>query len=654
MYDGLVLGGQTPLPSQRPDRAGTRAGRYTLLDHFASGGTADLWVAVRDGSREVCLLKQLAPELVADARAARRLQREASIAFRLDHPSFARMLSAGDEGGRFCIATELVAGQNLAVIMHGAIEQKRPIPFDIVLAIAISVLEGLAHLHDLRDEEGKPMALVHRDLSAANVLVGFGGDVKIIDFGAMHGQLDDFQTAPGVIVGTPEAMSPEQAMGGTIDRRTDLYAVAVLLHQLLTGRNPFGAPSLLDVLERVRSYVPPPVSAVRPDVPVAFAEVLQRAMKKDAALRFSDALEMQHALREAAGIRPASKDTIARYMTLLLPDELARLRELIERGHQLVDALQDFVTEESMQQGAFTRAGVPMPSAAESQVRTAVVRMRSDELAPVIPLRSGGSLPRVSPSAFTPSVMEMPGTAVVKVSGTQLVRDTRALRTEVDRWRARFIAAIAAGVAGMLVVGVAVAVWFSRDSASPVPTVAVPASEAAPVAASRGAEPEAPSVAAEALPEEPGRAAPAALPGAAAKSAKTAAPATPTASARAVASPARSAAASKEPPAAKAAEPAPAAKAAEPPEAAPPSRAAEPAAAGPTQEQIASLRAAYRSLQEQPRDTAAFDALVSAIKKAAQDAPPARQRLIASDLLAAERSYDTDPLLAAINKLAQR
>lgn len=652
MYDDAVVGGQTPLPSQRPDRAGTRAGRYTLLDHFASGGTADLWVAVRDGSREVCLLKQLAPELVADARAARRLQREASIAFRLDHPSFARMISAGDEGGRFCIATELVAGQNLAVILHGAIEQKRAIPFDIVLAIAVSVLDGLAHLHDLRDEEGKPMALVHRDLSAANVLVGFGGDVKIIDFGAMHGQLDDFQTAPGVIVGTPEAMSPEQAMGGTIDRRTDLYAVAVLLHTLLTGRNPFAAPSLLDVLERVRSYVPQPVTSVRPDVPPAFAEVLMRAMRKDPAQRFADALDMQHALREAAGVRPASKDTIARFMTLLLPDELARLRELVDRGHQLVDALQDFVTEESIQQGAFTRAGVPMPSAAESQVRTAIVRMRGDELAPVIPLplRSGGSLPRMSPSAFTPSVMEMPGTAVVKVSGTQLVRDTRALRTEVDRWRARFIAAIAAGVAGMLVVGVVVAVWVSRESGSPAPTAAVapaPGEIAAPVSANRGAEPGEPAAAAvvtaEPIADEPAARAPAP----AAKS-KAPAPSRASAAARPVESP-RAAEASRAVPA-----PRPSdttiARPLDPPEPTP--TPTPPITAGPSAEEIANLRAAYRVLQErQPRDNAAFDALVTAIEKAALQVSPAKQRLIASDLSAAQRSYDLEPLLAAITKL---
>lgn len=641
---------------------GTRAGRYTLLDHFASGGTADLWVAVRDGAREVCLLKQLAPELLHDPRAVRRLQREASIAFRLDHPSFSRMISAGDEGGRFCIATELVAGQNVAVVLRAAAEQRRPVPPEIALAIVTVVLDGLAHLHTLRDEEGRPLELVHRDLTAGNVVVGFQGDVKIIDFGTMHGRLDDFHTAPGVILGTPEAMSPEQAGGEPIDARTDLYAVGLLYYQLLTGRNPFAGASMLDTLERVRTITPRSAAELRSDVPPALAAVIDRALAKAREHRPSDALELQHELLAAAGVRPASKDAISRFVVSLLPQELDRLRALMSRGSQVAEALQDFVTEESIQQGAFTRTGIPIPGGAASQVRTSVVRVRGDELAPVIPLPVRvTSMPRVVPAALTPSVMEMPGTAVVKVSGTQLVRDTRALRTEVERWRSRFIAAIAAGVAGMLVVGVLVALWVSRDAA-PVEEAQAAAPRVVGVAEGQAAgDVAAPVIAAqEAAPVPP-------PPSSATTNAAAAPPAS--AAARVPVAP-RSAPTTRAPSGSGSASGAPTGASAPTP-AAPGSGAASAAPTSPSpaetakasgtagsrratlEAEIVRLRAQAKAVQEEPKGSKAFDTLVTDVGRAARLLPEAEQRKVLADVSAAERSLELDPLLSAINKLTR-
>jgi serine/threonine protein kinase len=639
---------------------GTRAGRYTLLDHFASGGTADLWVALRAGAREVCLLKQLAPELLHDPRAVRRLQREASIAFRLNHPSFSRMISAGDEGGRFCIATELVAGQNVAVVLRAAAEQRRAVPPEIALAIVTVVLDGLAHLHTLRDEEGRPLELVHRDLTTGNVVVGFQGDVKIIDFGTMHGRLDDFHTAPGVILGTPEAMSPEQAGGEPIDARTDLYAAGLLYYQLLTGRNPFAGASMLDTLERVRTITPRSVAELRPDVPPALAAVIDRALSKAREDRPADALELQHELLEAAGVRPASKEAISRFIVALLPQELERLRALMSRGSQVAEALQDFVTEESIQQGAFTRTGIPMPGSAASQVRTSVVRVRGDELAPVIPLPlRSTSMPRVVPAALTPSVMEMPGTAVVKVSGTQLVRDTRALRTEVERWRSRFIAAIAAGVAGMLVVGVLVALWVSRDAAPSEEVVAV-APEAVGVAAVPSAgvpviEAEEPTISAAPAPPAAGAVV--------APSPRSVAPPRPTpAPARATSATSVAGASSAAPPAAAPPSPAGAsatsvAGGAAAPSAASPVASTRSAAPGSLRSnleaEIVRLRTQAKAVQEEPKGSKAFDALVTDVGRVARMLPEAEQRKVLADVSAAERSLELDPLLSAINKLTR-
>lgn len=641
---------------------GTRAGRYTLLDHFASGGTADLWVALRAGAREVCLLKQLAPELLHDPRAVRRLQREASIAFRLNHPSFSRMISAGDEGGRFCIATELVAGQNVAVLLRAAAEQRRAVPPEIALAIVTVVLDGLAHLHTLRDEEGRPLELVHRDLTTGNVVVGFQGDVKIIDFGTMHGRLDDFHTAPGVILGTPEAMSPEQAGGEPIDARTDLYAAGLLYYQLLTGRNPFAGASMLDTLERVRTITPRSVGELRPDVPPALAAVIDRALSKAREDRPADALQFQHELLEAAGVRPASKEAISRFVVALLPQELERLRALMSRGSQVAEALQDFVTEESIQQGAFTRTGIPMPGSAASQVRTSVVRVRGDELAPVIPLPvRSTSVPRVVPAALTPSVMEMPGTAVVKVSGTQLVRDTRALRTEVERWRSRFIAAIAAGVAGMLVVGVLVALWVSRDVApseevtAAVPeaigVAAVPNAGGAVVPVIEAQEPTvsaspAPPVASAVAPPPPRSLAPPRPPPVPARTMSAASATGPSTSSPPIAAPG-----------AGAANAASAAGAASAPNTASPAAATRSAAPGSLrtslETEIARLRAQAKAVQEEPKGSKAFDALVADVGRAARLLPESEQRKVLADVSAAERSLELDPLLSAINKLTR-
>lgn len=328
-----------PLPSPNRDGSIGRLGRYALLQSLAKGGMAQVYVAQKDGAREVCVLKQLLLELEEHEIAGKRFHREAHVASFLNHPNIARIMDAGFEDDTFCIAFEFIAGKDGESMMHRLLSEGRMLPYEVSIAFGLGVLQGLAYAHEAKDPEGRKLGLVHRDLSPRNMMLSYSGDVKIIDFGLAHGRMGDFKTAPGMVLGTLRYVSPEQALTDPIDRRSDLYSLSVVLQEMLTGRWVVQPGKPFEVLKSVISDVPPTVTELNPHLPAALGPVIAKGMAKAPEDRWQTAGEYLEALKNAAGqLAKTEKTVLGDFVSELFPEDTRRARALVELGQRRFEA----------------------------------------------------------------------------------------------------------------------------------------------------------------------------------------------------------------------------------------------------------------------------------------------------------------------------
>jgi serine/threonine-protein kinase len=311
-----------------------RIGSYSVIAELATGASSRVLLGQRDDEPEVRVLKQLRLELASDSVARMRFQREALLAARLAHPNIAKICWSGIEDGSFCIAMEFVAGQTLAAIASKLEEAGRRMPQPAAISIVLSILNGLAYAHDLTDGAGQPLSIVHRDLSLDNIMVGYAGEVKIIDFGTARARLGDFRTSPGVRIGTLSYMSPEQSMSSPVDRRSDLYTVAVVLWELLTGERLVKSSAPVDVLEEIAYRVPPPASELVPAISEELAGVVARGLAKDPEHRWQTAQEFAEALIAELASPQSSPLELGAFVRELFPDAEAAAASAIELARQ--------------------------------------------------------------------------------------------------------------------------------------------------------------------------------------------------------------------------------------------------------------------------------------------------------------------------------
>lgn len=297
-----------------------RLGRYALLEPLGEGGMARVFIARRDGSNEICVLKRMHAHIEANDLASKRFHREAHIASLFSHPAIARVLDAGLEGDSFCIAMEHIAGQTVEQILLELQKNSRLLTLEHALFIAEQTLEALAYAHDFLGEDGRPLNIVHRDLSPRNIMASYAGAVKVIDFGIARGDVDGLKTAPGVLMGTPYYMSPEQARTVAVDRRSDLYTLGAVLFEMFTNRRLVRAKGRAAILAEVSSGTVAPISSIDPRVPKSFDPFFARVLAKDPAGRPADARAMLAELRAAAGpLRASTSEELAGLMRELFP-----------------------------------------------------------------------------------------------------------------------------------------------------------------------------------------------------------------------------------------------------------------------------------------------------------------------------------------------
>ncbi len=316
----------------------TSFGKYTLVARTGRGGMADIYLAIAagpSGFRKLVVIKRLREAYEDDQRLVDMFMDEARLGARLEHPNVVHTLEHGESDGRHFLAMEFLEGQTLARVLRRKIRAGEEVPVDFVLHVASEVLEGLHYAHELQDFDGSPLNVVHRDVTPANIMITYPGVVKVLDFGVAKAATQMTETDPDVRKGKFAYLAPEQ-IEGRVDRRSDLFSLGVILWEALAGRRLFYAPDPAQTIKKTLSAPIPRISIVtRRKLPDGVDDLVQKALKRNAANRFQTAQEMRTVIDQILtrdGLTLRRKDVAA-----FMADTFADLRE--QHGRDLQAAV---------------------------------------------------------------------------------------------------------------------------------------------------------------------------------------------------------------------------------------------------------------------------------------------------------------------------
>ncbi len=284
-------------------------GRFELQARVGSGGMAEVFKAVDSRSGELVALKRMLPSL-DDEEGAEDLtplfQAEARIGATLRHPHIAQLLDFGRVGEFFYITFEFIDGRDLAAIQGKLAQRGEAMEARLACGLVVAIADALRYAHERRDADGALRPVVHRDVSPQNVLVGQDGSVKLIDFGvAKDVEGGTGRTQVGNVRGKFGYLAPEQVDGAPVDARTDVFALAVVLWELLAGTRLFHADNEFLAVQRLKGHVPADLATLRSDVPPALAAVVARGLEKAPERRYESMASFRDALRDASGVASA-------------------------------------------------------------------------------------------------------------------------------------------------------------------------------------------------------------------------------------------------------------------------------------------------------------------------------------------------------------
>ncbi|MBI5532617.1 MAG: serine/threonine protein kinase [Deltaproteobacteria bacterium] len=284
-------------------KAGRFLGRYELLMPVAQGGMAAVWAARLQGTRgfqKVVAIKTILPTLSDDPRFEQMFLDEAGLASQIRHSNVAQVLDLGEDQGLLYQVMEWIEGPPLSQLVRDS-PGGRGLPRPIAAKIMIGVCEGLHAAHEMRDDTGRLVGLVHRDVSPQNILVSIDGVPKVVDFGvAKATSLSSARTATGTFKGKPAYMAPEQILGGEVDRKADVFALGVVLYLITTGKHPFRGDTEMATLHRMVDPKPPPrPSEIVERYPTGLEFVVMKAISKQQNERYLTAADMARALQQA-------------------------------------------------------------------------------------------------------------------------------------------------------------------------------------------------------------------------------------------------------------------------------------------------------------------------------------------------------------------
>ena len=331
----------TPPPSRspaasRPESASAvrssgsdRFGNYEVLERIAAGGMAELSKARLSGAegfQKIVAIKKILPHLADNDEFIAMFADEAKLAAQLNHPNIVHIFDLGKiESGGYFIAMEYVEGRDLRAILQSGKEVGTPLPPPLAVYVASKIAAALDYAHRRRDAEGHDLNIVHRDVSPPNILISYEGDIKLCDFGIAKAASKASQTQSGALKGKVQYMSPEQAWGRPLDRRSDIFSLGCVLFEMLTEQKLFRGDTDLSVLEKVRAAEVVAPSTINPEVPRSLDAVVLKALARESDDRYANASDMLRDLEAvlyAYSPAPGSAD-LAIYLHRLQAEEAA-------------------------------------------------------------------------------------------------------------------------------------------------------------------------------------------------------------------------------------------------------------------------------------------------------------------------------------------
>jgi serine/threonine-protein kinase len=481
--------------------------RYRLIAEIGHGGMADVYLAVAQGPagfNKLVVVKKTRRDLITEADILAMFLDEARLAARLNHPNVVQTLEIGQDGDRYFIAMEYLDGQPYNRLLSRASEQ---LPLPLQLRILIDVLSGLHHAHELKDFDGTPLSVVHRDATPQNVFITYDGSIKVVDFGIAKAVDSSSQTRTGVVKGKVAYMAPEQVRGERLDRRTDVFAVGVMLWEAIAKRRMWEDLPEITVVHELMHNLVPGVASASADVSPELAAICDRAVAPIRDHRYQTALELQQDLEEYLArerIRASARD-VGAFVADVFAADREKVRKIIEAqlkdvrwSQQQKASMQDLPSieinsarygekESSFKSGADEPSFVSAVSEEPSFRRQETERIVTSPsmIGPTDPLRGPPSRAFADQSTTLPAVM--PPTSAPTNSGAALPMP--APRPPEPRQNA-LIPIVFAVVATIALFGVGVKLIFGSSSRADAPApeasavVAKPAETSAPAAES--------------------------------------------------------------------------------------------------------------------------------------------------------------------------
>jgi serine/threonine-protein kinase len=269
--------------------------RYRVVEKLESGGMAEVFRAESEGLqgfKKQVAIKRVLPHLSEKKKFISMFLDEARLSAQLSHSNCVQVFDIGVGDNAFFIVMEYVDGANLKAIAESLRKHGREFPVQQATLIATEICKGLSYAHELRDSNGSDLKIVHRDMSPPNVLVTKYGEIKIVDFGLAKANSQLERSEPGIIKGKFSYLSPEAAMGHEVDARTDIFAVGIILWELLAGQRLFLGETDFQTVKKVQQAVVPSISQINKQVPPELEKIIVRALARDPAVRYQTAREL--------------------------------------------------------------------------------------------------------------------------------------------------------------------------------------------------------------------------------------------------------------------------------------------------------------------------------------------------------------------------
>ena len=318
-------------------------GKYYLTEKIATGGMAELYRAKRigvAGFEKLLVIKKILPHLSLHEEFVSMFINEAKIAAQLTHTNIAQIFDLGKIEDSYYIAMEYVWGKDLKAVLKKGKEKKLPVSMEHALQIVSKACAALDYAHKKKDLKGHELNLIHRDVSPQNIIVAYEGDVKIVDFGIAKAASKTSDTRTGVLKGKIAYMSPEQAWGRPIDRRSDIFSLGIVLYELLTGEMLFKGDTDLNTLEKVRDAKVIPPTRINKGIPKEIENILVKALAKEPQERYQSASEMQNDLEAYIHANKTMPGTLnlQNYMHTLFNEEMEAEAKALEEEDTVVAA----------------------------------------------------------------------------------------------------------------------------------------------------------------------------------------------------------------------------------------------------------------------------------------------------------------------------